>query len=100
MMVDIFKNSLFIDEYKFVFCEYEENFFKYFGYGYYWIGLGVWGEFVYFDELVELQYVEELDMVYFKKFMNYLCVVVEVGGYEVVIIIDNVGYISNFIIDM
>ena len=42
MTVDTLKNSPSIDEHKPVSREYEENLFKYFGYGYYWIGPGAW----------------------------------------------------------
>ena len=59
MTVDTLKNSPSIDEHKPVSREYEENLFKYFGYGYYWIGPGAWGEFAHPNELVELQRAEE-----------------------------------------
>jgi len=99
MTVDTLKNSPSIDEHKPVSREYEENLFKYFGYGYYWIGPGAWGEFAHPDELVELQHAEESDTVHPKKSTNHLRAVAEVGGYEVATTTDNVGHISNFIID-
>jgi len=99
MTVDTLKNSPSIDEHKPVSREYEENLFKYFGYGYYWIGPGAWGEFAHPNELVELQRAEESETETPKKSTNHLRAVVEVGGYEVATTTDNVGHISNFVID-
>ena len=76
-----------------------ENLFKYFGYGYYWIGPGAWGEFAHPNELVELQRAEESETENPKKSTNHLRAVGEVGGYEVATTTDNVGHISNFVID-
>jgi len=87
------------DEHKPVSREYEENLFKYFGYGYYWIGPGAWGEFAHPNELVELQRAEESETETPKKSTNHLRAVGEVGGYEVATTTDNVGHISNFVID-
>ncbi|AFT78748.1 hypothetical protein AMBLS11_10855 [Alteromonas macleodii str. 'Black Sea 11'] len=99
MTVETLKNSPSIDEHKPVSREYEENLFKYFGYGYYWIGPGAWGEFAHPNELVELQRAEESDTLHPQKTTNHLRAVGEVGGYEVATTTDNVGHISNFIID-
>ena len=99
MTVETLKNSPSIDEHKPVSREYEENLFKYFGYGYYWIGPGAWGEFASPNELVELQRAEESDTLHPQKTTNHLRAVGEVGGYEVATTTDNVGHISNFIID-
>ena len=99
MTVDTLKNSTSIDEHKPVSREYEENLFKYFGYGYYWIGPGAWGEFAHPNELVELQRAEESETETPKKSTNHLRAVGEVGGYEVATTTDNVGHISNFVID-
>lgn len=99
MTVEKLKNSPSIDEHKPVSREYEENLFKYFGYGYYWIGPGAWGEFAHPNELVELQQAEESETLNPKKTSNHLRAVGEVGGYEVATTTDNVGHISNFIID-
>ena len=99
MTVDTLKNSPSIDEHKPVSREYEENLFKYFGYGYYWIGPGAWGEFAHPNELVELQRAEESETETPKKSTNHLRAVGEVGGYEVATTTDNVGHISNFVID-
>lgn len=100
MDVEIFKNSLIIDEYKLVFREYEEMLFCYFGYGYYWIGSGVWGDFFYLIEFVDFKLMDEVweDLLVNKE--NYFCVCGEVLGYEVVIIDDNVGYICDFVVDI
>ena len=88
-----------IDEHKPVSREYEENLFKYFGYGYYWIGPGAWGEFAHPNELVQLQQTNDSETLHPKKTSNHLRAVGEVGGYEVATTTDNVGHISNFIID-
>ena len=49
--------------------------------------------------LVELQQAEEHETLHPKKTSNHLRAVGEVGGYEVATTNDNVGHISNFIID-
>ncbi|BCO19509.1 PRC-barrel domain-containing protein [Alteromonas sp. McT4-15] len=98
MTVETLKNSPSIDEHKPVSREYEENLFKYFGYGYYWIGPGAWGEFAHPNELVELQHAEEQQQ-QSEKQENHLRACGEVVGYEVATKSDNVGHISNFIID-
>ena len=99
MTVEKLKNSPSIDEHKPVSREYEENLFKYFGYGYYWIGPGAWGEFAHPNELVQLQQTNDSETLHPKKTSNHLRAVGEVGGYEVATTTDNVGHISNFIID-
>ena len=99
MTVEKLKNSPSIDEHKPVSREYEEHLFKYFGYGYYWIGPGAWGEFAHPNELVEQQQTEEPESLHPKKTSNHLRAVGEVSGYEVATTTDNVGHISNFIID-
>jgi len=99
MSVDKLKNSPSIDEHKPVSREYEENLFKYFGYGYYWIGPGAWGEFAHPNELIELQRAEQSEAVHPSNTSNHLRAVGEVGGYEVATTTDNVGHISNFLID-
>ncbi len=99
MTVDTLKNSPSIDEHKPVSREYEENLFKYFGYGYYWIGPGAWGEFAHPNELVELQQETQIDVQQTKKVENHLRSCSEMGGYEVATQNDNVGHISNFIVD-
>ena len=98
MTVDTLKNSPSIDEHKPVSREYEENLFKYFGYGYYWIGPGAWGEFAHPNELVELQRAEEDNSTREKK-ENHLRACDEVSGYEVSTPNENVGHISDFVID-
>jgi uncharacterized protein YrrD len=99
MTVETLKNSPSIDEHKPVSREYEENLFKYFGYGYYWIGPGAWGEFAHPNELVELQRQEEDDATAIENKENHLRACGEVTGYEVATQTDNVGHISNFILD-
>lgn len=99
MTVDTLKNSPSIEEHKPVSREYEENLFKYFGYGYYWIGPGAWGEFAHPNELVEIQKQEESDLNRPQKSENHLRASSEVSGYEVATQTDNVGHISNFVID-
>lgn len=99
MTVDTLKHSPSIDEHKPVSREYEENLFKYFGYGYYWIGPGAWGEFAHPNELVELQRAEDELASTETKQENHLRACDEVSGYEVGTLNDNVGHISDFIID-
>ena len=53
MTKDGLKQSPSIDDHKPVSREYEEVLFKYFGYGYYWVGPGAWGDFSHPTELVD-----------------------------------------------
>ncbi len=48
------KNSPSIDEHKPISREYEELLFKYFGYGFYWMGPGIWGEYAQPNRLVDV----------------------------------------------
>lgn len=99
MTVGTLRNSPSIDDHKPVSREFEESLFKYFGYGYYWIGPGAWGEFAHPNELVELQQEEVDEKHKNERKENHLRSCNEVTGYEVATQTDNVGHISSFIID-
>lgn len=99
MTVDTLKNSPSIDEHKPVSREYEEHLFKYFGYGYYWIGPGAWGEYAHPNELVTLPTDEEAESALPSNSTNHLRACGEIDGYEVATTDDKVGHISDFLID-
>lgn len=97
MSVNTLKNSPSIDEHKPVSREYEESLFKYFGYGYYWVGPGAWGEFAHPNELVDAQQtIETKDSV---SMENHLRACNEINGYEIATTNGNLGHISSFIVD-
>lgn len=100
MTSDTLKNSPSIDEHKPVSREFEETLFRYFGYGYYWIGPGAWGDFAHPNQLADPELAamgkEELD----NKPENHLRACGEVSGYEVATQEDNVGHISDFVFDI
>ena len=99
MTVETLKESPTIEEHKPVSREYEEHLFKYFGYGYYWIGPGAWGEFAHPNELVDQQQ-QHADNDEKSTHENHLRACSEVSGYEVATQDGNVGHISQFIIDV
>ncbi|WP_420933108.1 PRC-barrel domain-containing protein [Alteromonas sp. A081] len=101
MTVDTLKNSPSIDEHKPVSREYEEHLFKYFGYGYYWIGPGAWGEYAHPNELVTTPTATEADAegALPSESTNHLRACGEINGYEVATTDDKVGHISEFLID-
>ena len=80
------KESPSADEHKPVSREYEALFFKYFGYGYYWTGPGVWGEYANPTQLAkpDMQSMEELaEIADIEKPKNHLRSIDELQGYDV-----------------
>ncbi|QJR82323.1 PRC-barrel domain-containing protein [Alteromonas pelagimontana] len=92
------KDSPSIDEHKPLSREYEETLFKYFGYGYYWIGPGAWGDFTHPTELADQEMQESLNELS-EKPSNHLRSCSEVHGYEVSTQDDEIGHITDFLID-
>ncbi len=93
------KDSPSIDEHKPVSRQYEETLFKYFGYGYYWIGPGAWGDFAHPTELADADMAKAMQEEQDKKPENHLRACGEVNGYEVATTEDDVGHITDFIFD-
>ncbi|QPG06749.1 PRC-barrel domain containing protein [Salinimonas marina] len=87
-----------IDEHKPVSREYEETLFKYFGYGYYWIGPGAWGDFSHPTQLVDQDLEREVEQAPAQP-TNHLRSCNEVHGYDVETLNDDVGHITDFIFD-
>ncbi|MEW9796571.1 PRC-barrel domain-containing protein [Alteromonas sp. CYL-A6] len=99
MTAEVLKNSPSIDEHKPVSREYEETLFQYFGYGYYWIGPGAWGDFAHPGQLADLPHYEEQDAQTTPAETNHLRACSEVNGYDVATLDDTVGHICDFVID-
>lgn len=99
MDADTLKNSPSIDEHKPVSREYEETLFRYFGYGYYWIGPGAWGDFSHPTELADPKVADEARDELSEHKDNHLRACGEVSGYEVATTDDNVGHITDFVFD-
>ena len=99
MDADTLKNSPSIDEHKPVSREYEETLFRYFGYGYYWIGPGAWGDFSHPTELAQPKVMDEAQNDLSQHTDNHLRACGEVSGYEVSTSDDNVGHITDFVFD-
>jgi sporulation protein YlmC with PRC-barrel domain len=94
------KDSPPLDAHKPVCREYEEVLFKYFGYGYYWVGPGAWGEFAHPTELANFdpetkKAFEEQN----KPKHNHLRSVREIIGYNVCTNGESIGHISDFVVD-
>ncbi len=98
MTCDELRDSPSIDEHKPVSREYEETLFQYYGYGYYWIGPGAWGDFAHPTELVNPAFAPVPDD-NSDKSENHLRACSEVHGYDVATIEDDVGHITDFVID-
>lgn len=100
MTAQTLKDSPSIDEHKPVSREYEETLFQYFGYGYYWIGPGAWGDFAHPGELADMRQAEPFSEEKKQKHKeNHLRSCGEVNGYDVATRDDDVGHITDFIID-
>lgn len=92
------KDSPSIDEHKPVSREYEETLFTYFGYGYYWIGPGAWGDFAHPTELADKEVSQQVENKT-AEHTNHLRSCNEVHGYDVATADDDVGHITDFIFD-
>lgn len=94
------KNSPSIDEHKPISREYEELLFKYFGYGYYWMGPGVWGDYSQPNQLVD-----EIDEASLEKELenqpqhNHLRSFEELLDYRVFSQGEEIGHISDFVLN-
>lgn len=93
------KESPSIDEHKPLSREYEETLFKYFGYGYYWVGPGAWGDFSHPTQLVNQESFEEDVANMEHKPVNHLRSCEEVHGYDVATEDEDTGHITDFVID-
>jgi sporulation protein YlmC with PRC-barrel domain len=96
------KDSPSIDEHKTVSREYEELYFQYFGYGYYWIGPGAWGEYAHPTELAQGPRVPEqatVDKINEASMANHLRSIDELQGYEVKASNGNFGQVHDVILD-
>lgn len=93
------KNSPSIDEHKPLSREYEETLFTYFGYGYYWIGPGAWGDFAHPTELAGTETGQPRQAATEATPPNHLRSCNEVHGYDVATRDDDVGHITDFIIE-
>jgi len=96
---ELVKQSPSIDEHKPVSREYEELLFTYFGYGYYWIGPGAWGDFAHPTELVDQHELDEQTSATSKNATNHLRSCKEIVGYDVVADGDVIGQVVDFVFD-
>lgn len=94
------KDSPSIEAHKPLSREYEEILFKYFGYGYYWIGPGAWGDFSHPTELANQQNLQEDINTIENPPANHLRSCDEIDGYTVCARGEDCGHVCDFIIDM
>ncbi|WP_342806276.1 PRC-barrel domain containing protein [Alteromonas sp. M12] len=96
------KDSPSIDEHQTVSRAYEALLFKYFGYGYYWTGPGVWGDYAHPTALAKSP---QADMQDFEKITddsiddNHLRSIDELQGYGIKAKDDTFGQIYDLILD-
>jgi len=96
------KDSPSIDKHKPVSRAYEALFFKYFGYGYYWTGQGVWGEYAYPTQLARCELPSMEDLVGMEDSSiddNHLRSIDELQGYEVNAKHTIFGHVYDLILD-
>lgn len=97
---DAIINSPSIDEHKPVSREYEETLFQYFGYGYYWIGPGAWGDFAHPGQLADAYRTQDADqLTSTNKAVNHLRSCLEVGDYDAVFSNQETMHVCDFIVD-
>lgn len=95
------KDSPSIDDHKTVSRDYEELYFKYFGYGYYWTGPGAWGEYAHPTALSPAPEIAERtkeDLVD-KTQGNHLRSIDELQGYAVKTLDSSFGQVYDLILD-
>ncbi|RDV24455.1 PRC-barrel domain containing protein [Alteromonas aestuariivivens] len=93
------KDSPSIEEHKPVSREYEEMLFKYFGYGYYWIGPGAWGDFAHPTELVDAELDKSREQSEPQKPENHMRSCSEIIGYDLATLDGEIGHISDFLVE-
>ena len=94
------KDSPSIDEHKPISRVYEELMFTYFGYGYYWMGPGIWGDYGSPNRLVDEIDKNELDAELEQdKPVNHLRSFDELLDYKFVANGEEVGHISDFVLN-
>lgn len=99
MTAETIKNSPSIDEHKPVSREYEETLFQYFGYGYYWIGPGAWGDFAHPGELADVGVDGADEEESSDKPVNHLRACGEINGYDVQTQDGDLGHVCDFVFD-
>ncbi|MBU2985655.1 PRC-barrel domain-containing protein [Saccharophagus degradans] len=90
------KNSPSIDEHKPVSRQYEAQFFRYYGYGFYWMGGGLWGTGPHPAALVETAAPALADIQEDED--EHLRSASEIEGYTVNAKDDSIGHVENFIL--
>ncbi len=76
--------------------EFEREFFKFYGYGYYWMGSAAWGAGVLPSELENLPGTDERDE---DRRENHLRSLKEVSGYHLMFNDDKVGQLDGALVD-
>ncbi|GGW89866.1 PRC-barrel domain-containing protein [Alteromonas halophila] len=99
MTAETLQQSPSIDEHKPVSREYEETLFQYFGYGYYWIGPGAWGDFAHPGELADGGAGEQEPESDTPKPENHLRACGEINGYDVQTSDGDLGHVCDFVFD-
>lgn len=91
------ENSPPLEEHKPVSQQYETEFFNYYGYGYYWMGEGIWGSYTNPAPLVET---EALDKVIDGPAQDrHLRSTTEVKGYDIHATDGVIGHVEDFVLN-
>ena len=91
------ENSPSLDEHQPISHQYEADLFKYYGYGYYWMGGGLWGTYARPTPLVDSGVLE--DAVQVKTEDRHLRSVKKVKGYAIKASDKKIGHIDDFILN-
>jgi len=106
LTLDEIKNSPPLDEHEPVSAQYEREFFNYYGYGYYWMGSGIWGTYGTPNSLLNPQtgpILNDAQADSGAKAKNsgerHLRSSNEVEGYTISAIDASIGHVEDFIVD-
>ena len=93
------KNCPKVEEHETLSREFEHAYFDYFGYGYYWVGPGAWGEYAYPTALVKQNVISEDSEQDDSEPTNHMRSANEIIHYNVEALDGKEGYIKDFIWD-
>lgn len=88
-----------VEEHETVSREFEKRYFDYFGYGYYWTGAGLWGEFAYPTALSQPHIAFEPEQVDTSQITNHLRSANEISDYGMDAMDGKKGHVKDFIWD-
>ncbi|MAR90947.1 MAG: hypothetical protein CML06_08705 [Pseudomonadales bacterium] len=96
--VDQIKDSPPLEENRPISREYELRLFQYYGYGFYWMGNGLWGTHPHPGPLVDTQALDEQEGRTEER-EYHLRSASEIDGYSIRALDDNLGHVDDILVD-